>query len=86
MNGKTDEEIFAVRGKVIESTEWNLGEPVEVIDSFISEDETKGVVTGLWYLAKVSNCWLRQMWRTLQKDGNPREDARLRTLVLSNMG
>ena len=34
MRGKTDEEILAERKKAIESAERNLGEPVEVIDSF----------------------------------------------------
>ena len=34
MRGKTDEEILAVRQKAIESAERNLGEKVEVIDSF----------------------------------------------------
>lgn len=52
MNGKTDEEILAVREKAIESAERNIGEPVEVIDSFIREDAPEGVTAGLWYLAK----------------------------------
>lgn len=34
IRGKTDEEILAERKKAIESAERNLGEPVEVIDSF----------------------------------------------------
>lgn len=34
MRGKTDEEILAAREKAIKSAERNLGEPVEVIDSF----------------------------------------------------
>lgn len=34
MKDKTDEEILAVRAKAIESAEHELGEPVEVIDSF----------------------------------------------------
>lgn len=34
MKDKTDEEILAVRAKAIESAERELGEPVEVIDSF----------------------------------------------------
>ena len=32
MNGKTNEEILAVREKAIKSAERNIGEPVEVID------------------------------------------------------
>lgn len=34
MRGKTDEEILAVREKAIASAERNLGEKVEVINSF----------------------------------------------------
>ena len=34
MRGKTDEEILASRERAIESAERNLGEKVEVIDSF----------------------------------------------------
>lgn len=34
MRGKSNEEILAVRAKAIESAERNLGEKVEVIDSF----------------------------------------------------
>ena len=34
MKDKTDEEILKVREKAIESAERNLGEKVEVIDSF----------------------------------------------------
>ena len=34
MRGKTDEEILAVRERAIESAERNIGEKVEVIDSF----------------------------------------------------
>ena len=50
MRGKTDEEILAVREKAIESAERNLGEKVEVIDSFFKDApvDTKP----LWYLAK----------------------------------
>lgn len=50
MRGKTNEEILAVREKAIESAERNLGEKVEVIDSFFENApvDTKP----LWYLAK----------------------------------
>nr|DAR17720.1 MAG TPA: hypothetical protein [Caudoviricetes sp.] len=34
MRGKTDEEILSVREKAIRSAEKQIGEPVEVIDSF----------------------------------------------------
>ncbi len=37
MRGKTNEEILAVRQKAIESAERNLGEKVEVIDSFFKD-------------------------------------------------
>lgn len=50
MNGKTDEEILAVRKKAIESAERELGEKVEVIGSFF-----KGVPADtkpMWFLAK----------------------------------
>ena len=50
MNGKTDEEIFAVREKAIESAERNLGEPVEIIDSFFQSAPVDA--RPLWYLAK----------------------------------
>ena len=50
MQGKTDEEILAVRVQAIRSAERVLGEEVEVIDSFI-----KGAPAGakpLWYLGE----------------------------------
>ena len=50
MRGKTDEEILAVRAKAIESAERNLGEKVEVIDSFFQNAPAD--VNPLWYLAK----------------------------------
>ena len=37
MNGKTNEEILYVRKKAIESAERELGEKVEVIDSFFQD-------------------------------------------------
>ncbi len=36
MRGKTEEEILAVREKAIKSAEKQVGEHVEVIDSFFS--------------------------------------------------
>lgn len=50
MRGKTDEEILAVRAKAIESAERNLGEKVEVIDSFFQNAPVDA--KPLWYLAK----------------------------------
>lgn len=50
MRGKTDEEILAVRAKAIGSAERELGEPVEVIDSFFQSAPHDA--RPLWYLAK----------------------------------
>jgi hypothetical protein len=50
MRGKTDEEILAERKKAIESAERNLGEPVEVIDSFFQNAPTDA--RPLWFLGK----------------------------------
>lgn len=48
MRGKTDEEILAERKKAIESAERNLGEPVEVIDSFFQNAPADA--RPLWFL------------------------------------
>ena len=50
MRGKTDEEILAVREKAIKSTEKQVGEPVEVIDSYFRSApvDTKP----LWYIGE----------------------------------
>lgn len=50
MRGKTDEEILAERKKAIESAERNLGEPVEVIDSFFQNAPADA--RPLWFLGK----------------------------------
>lgn len=50
MRGKTNEEILAVRAKAIESAERNLGEKVEVIDSFFRDAPVDA--KPLWYLGK----------------------------------
>lgn len=50
MKGKTNEEILAVRAKAIESAERELGEKVEVIDSFFRDAPVDA--SPLWYLAK----------------------------------
>ena len=50
MRGKTDEEVLAERKKAIESAERNLGEPVEVIDSFFQNAPADA--RPLWFLGK----------------------------------
>jgi len=50
MRGKTDVEILAERKKAIESAERNLGEPVEVIDSFFQNAPADA--RPLWFLGK----------------------------------
>ena len=50
MRGKTNEEITAAREKAIASAERELGEKVEVIDSFFKNAPVDA--NPLWYLAK----------------------------------
>ena len=50
MRGKTNEEILAVREKAIKSAERNIGEPVEVIDSFFMDASHEA--KPLWFLGK----------------------------------
>ena len=50
MRDKTNEEILRVREKAIKSAERNLGEPVEVIDSFFKDEPYEA--KPLWYLAR----------------------------------
>lgn len=50
MRGKTDEEILAARERAIKSAERNLGEPVEVIDSFFQNAPADA--RPLWFLGK----------------------------------
>lgn len=50
MNGKTDEEILAVREKAIKSATEHLGEEVEVIDSFFQNAPHDA--KPLWFLGK----------------------------------
>lgn len=52
MNGKTEEEILAVREKAIESAKRNLGEDVEVIDSYFEDYNPENGCVPLKYLAK----------------------------------
>ena len=50
MNGKTNDEILSVREKAIKSAERELGEPVEVIDSFFKDAPHDA--RPLWLLGK----------------------------------
>lgn len=50
MKGKTNEEILEVRKKAIKSAERELGEKVEVIDSFFQDAPVEA--NPLWYLSK----------------------------------
>lgn len=50
MKGKSDEEILAEREKAIKSAEELLGEPVEVIDSFLQS--VPADARPLWFLGK----------------------------------
>ena len=52
MKDKTDEEILKEREIAITKAKEALGEDVEVIDSYFTEDEPQGVNSGLWYLGK----------------------------------
>lgn len=50
MRGKTNKEILSVREKAIASAEREIGEPVEVIDSFFKDAPHEA--KPLWFLAK----------------------------------
>lgn len=50
MKGKTDEDILAARKRAVESAERELGEPVEVIDSFFQNAPAEA--RPLWFLGK----------------------------------
>jgi hypothetical protein len=50
MRGKTDEEILAVREMAIASAKRQVGEDVEVIDSFFQDAPVDA--NPMWYLAK----------------------------------
>ena len=50
MNGKTDDEIKAVREKAIQSAKEQIGEDVEVIDSFF--ENAPHDAKPLWFLGK----------------------------------
>jgi hypothetical protein len=51
MRGKTDEEILAVREQAVASAERELGEKVEVIDSFF-QNTPNNPNTSLWCLGR----------------------------------
>ena len=50
MNGKTNDEILAVRNRAIESAERELGEKVEVIDSLFKDAPHEA--KPLWFLGE----------------------------------
>lgn len=50
MKGKSDEEILKERERAIESAQRNIGEPVEVIDSFFQNAPADA--RPLWFLGK----------------------------------
>lgn len=50
MKGKTDEEILEERKKAVRSAERQLGEPIEVIDSFFQSAPADA--KPLWFLGK----------------------------------
>ena len=52
MNGKTNEEILAVREKAIDSAKKNLGDDVEVIDSHFEDYNPENGCVPLKYLSK----------------------------------
>lgn len=82
MRGKTDEEILAERKKAIESAERNLGEPVEVIDSFFQNAPADA--RPLWFLGKSLSCCLQLILHTSPKDGKMQEAVELKTSALSS--
>lgn len=50
MKGKTDEEILTERRRAVRSAERQLGEPIEVIDSFFQSAPVDA--KSLWFLGK----------------------------------
>lgn len=50
MKGKTDEEILTERRKAVRSAERQLGEPIEVIDSFFQSAPVGA--KPLWFIGK----------------------------------
>lgn len=52
MNGKSDEDIDAEREKAISRIKSELGDNIEILDSFIDEECPTDFNAGLWYLGK----------------------------------
>lgn len=52
MNGLSDEDVLKERDRAICEAKKALGENIEVLDSYFTEDEPEGVNSGLWWLGK----------------------------------
>lgn len=52
MNGLSDEDVLKERDRAIECAKKQLGEDIEVLDSYFTEDEPEGVNSRLWWLGK----------------------------------
>lgn len=52
MNGLSDEDVLKERNRAIKCAKKQLGENIEVLDSYFTEDEPEGVNSGLWWLGK----------------------------------
>lgn len=52
MNGLSDEDVLKERDRAIECAKKQLGDDIEVLDSYFVEDEPEGVNSGLWWLGK----------------------------------
>lgn len=52
MHGLSDEDILKERDRVIKLAKEKFGEDIEVLDSYFTEDEPEGVISGLWWLGK----------------------------------
>ena len=52
MNGLSDEDVLKERDRAIKCAKKQLGEDIEVLDSYFTEDEPEGVNSGLWWLGK----------------------------------
>ena len=82
MKGKTDEQILAEREKAIKSAERQLGEPVEIIDSFFQSAPADA--KPLWFLGKSLELLSGADIAYFAKGWRKPEDARLRMPVLLN--
>lgn len=47
MNGLSDEDILKERDRAIKCAKKQLGDDIEVLDSYFTEDEPEGVNSGL---------------------------------------